>query len=378
MPPNLAKGIKAMLKDYARCIYFESKGNPARALRVAGGLIRARIKHDIGPFHYSLFRFADIPKTEWNSYIRNKQFYVRITRGTPDNLRQFVDNKVLFYQYCLEHDLPTPAVTCIIGKPSHPLSGGAITRIEDIDQWKSAMESAPRELFVKPIDGAHGIGTFIIRRSGHHFTFGYPETEGSLEDLYRYVLDSLKTETALLVQPRLRPHPKILEISSVNALATVRLVTAMVNNKATVLYACVRLPVGTNINDNFSAGGASGNLAVAIDIDTGTLSEGWCSARSDWPVMRSTDVHPDTGHQIRGAVLPLWPKIVDLALRAQNSLPQLRTVGWDIAVTDDGVTLIEANDTYGVESLQVAYQRGLGIELISVIEKNTNPQPAQL
>jgi hypothetical protein len=192
-----------------------------------------------------------------------------------------------------------------------------------------------------------------------------------VEDLYRYVLAGLEHETALLVQPRIRAHPRLLEISSGNALATVRVVTAVVKKMVRVLYACVRLPVGTNINDNFSAGGASGNLTAAINIKTGILSKGWGSARRDWPVMRSTDVHPDTGHKIPGFVIPQWPEILDLALETQNSLPELASIGLDIAVTKAGAMLIEANDTYGVEMLQVAHQRGLGRELISVIEGET-------
>lgn len=360
-----------MFKDYARCIYFESKGNPARALRVVGGLLRARIKHDIGPFHYCLFQFVNTPKTAWKNYIRDKQFYVEVTSKNDQGLHRLVDDKPLFYQYCLEHDLPTPPIVCVVGRSTHPLSSGAITRIENFDQWRNVIEAAPRELFVKPIDRAHGNGTFIIRRLEHGFSFGQPETEGSLEDLYRYVLDRLENETALLIQPRIRAHPKLLDISSVNGLATVRIVTAMVDSKAKLLYACIRLPVGTNITDNFSSG-MSGNLAVAIDIDTGVLSEGWYSDRSDWPVMRSTDVHPDTGQKIRGMVLPLWPKLVDLALRAQNAVPELRSVGWDMAITDDGVTLIEANDTYSVAMLQVACQRGLRHELLCAIQTQTN------
>jgi hypothetical protein len=148
----------------------------------------------------------------------------------------------------------------------------------------------------------------------------------------------------------------------------------MVDHRAKVLCACAKLPVGSNITDNF-AHGSSGNLVVAVDIDTGTLSEGWRSARSDWPVMRSTAVHPDTGHPIRGAVFPLWPKVLDLALKAQMSLPKAATVGWDITAADDGVTLLEANGHYSIDILQVAHQRGVGSELRSAIERQVNPLP---
>ena len=368
---NLSRIINVMLKDYARCVYFESQGNPVRAMRAAAGLLKARVKYDLGPFHYSFFRLTDTPENEWGNYIREKHFARLLEHKNSDEIRRFMKNKALFYQHCLDHGLPTPPVICMIRRLESPLSSGAIPCIDNLEQWKRAMESAPRELFVKPIDGSFGLGAFIIRQLAQDFTFGPAGTQGAVEDLYRYVLDSLKNETALLVQPRVRPHPKLLEISSANGLATARVVTAMVENKARVLCACAKLPVGTNITDNFSHG-SSGNLVVAIDTDTGTLSEGWRSARHDWPVMRSTNVHPDTGHQIRGAVFPLWPEVLALALKAQTSLPSAATVGWDITATDNGVTLLEANGHYNIDILQVAHQRGVGSELMSVIERQTN------
>ena len=365
-----------MLKNYAKCVYLESKGSPVRALRIVSGLFRARTKYNIGPLHYSLFRFVDTPRAEWRSYLRDTEFFARVLgSANSDDMRRFLKDKVLFYQHCLDHGLPTPSIICVVAQPTTPVSSTSIAHVSDLDQWRSAIESAPSELFVKPIDGSYGSGAFIIRRLEQHFTFGQGGAQGSLEDLYLYVLQSLKNEKALLVQPRILAHPKILDISSGNALATIRVVTAMANNNARILYACAKLPVGTNITDNFSHG-SSGNLVAAVDIATGALSEGWCSARSDWPVMQSTDVHPDTGHQIRGSVLPLWRDVIDLALEAQNSLPKIRTIGWDIAITAEGVMLIEANGGYNIGILQVAHQRGLGGELMSQIECQNDPTPA--
>lgn len=356
-----------MFNDYVRCVKFESEGNISRALQVMGGLIRARVKHDIGPFHFSLFRFADIPSGTWKDYLRDRRFYADVTSKNPKELHVLVDDKLLFYQHCLAHELPTPKIIGVVGRRTHASPDQEITHIGSLAELRIMIESGPRELFVKPVDRAHGNGAFIIRRFDGHFYFGQPEREGSLEDLYRYLNDILKDETALLIQPRIQADPGILRISSVNGLATIRIVTAMMDGNPTILYACVRLPVGTNITDNFSSG-KSGNLAVAIDIETGALSKGWYSVRNDWPVMKATSTHPSTGQTICGTLIPQWPEVVDLALRAQKAIPGLKSVGWDIAVTEGGVTLIEANDTYGVAILQVAYQRGLRSELLCALQ----------
>jgi hypothetical protein len=326
----------------------------------------------MGPRDYSLFRFADTPRTEWKNYFNDNEFYARYIKDkTPENLRQLLSYKLLFYRHCLENGLSTPSIICTIGRPTHPVPDGVVTQIENPAQWKDAIESAPLELFVKPIIGVNGAGAFVARRAGSRFFFGESEaneSEGSLEDFYYFTSARAKDGEALMVQPRFRSHPDLLEFSSTSGLATARIVTVMVNNKARVLYACARLAVGTNITDNL-AKGLSGNLNAAIDIDTGILSRAWGSRRHDWPLMQPIAAHPNTGRQIQGGVFPLWPKVIDLALQAQYSVPGLRTVGWDIAVTDnDEITLIEGNPHYGVDLLQIAYERGLRHELTAIFK----------
>lgn len=348
-----------MLKNYARCVHIESRGNPARALRVAAGLVRARVRHGIGPINYSLFRFSSIPTSRWGDYVTDKQFFLRIfKKHVPKAINELVDNKILFYEHCIKHGIPTIPIVCGIGE----LPNGIVTQVDTAEQWGSVIDSAPSELFIKPVCGAHGNGTLAVRRAGQQLIFGQDEVADSPQALFRHLLDRSKNETALLVQPRVRAHAQLREISSASGLPTARVVTAFVENKAQIVLTAARLSVGNNITDNFSRG-SSGNLAAAIDAVSGTLSEAWSSTRSGWPAMQASNFHPDTGKPIRGAIFPMWSDVIDLALQAQNSLPGLKTTGWDIAVTDQGPLLVEANCYYGVAFLEVAYQRGLGHEL---------------
>jgi hypothetical protein len=356
-----------MFKDYARCVYFESEGRPGRAFRIAAGLLKARIKHGIGPMNYSLFRFSSLPGSQWGNYITDKQCFVQIFKNNvSQNTQLLVDNKALFYRHCIEHDLPTIPIICGLGNlPTH--SDGLIVRINDVDQLISVLESAPTELFIKPVGGAHGDGAFAVQRTGRYFVFGQNTTDGSPQAFYHYLRDQLKQEAGFLVQPRIRAHRKLADISSTNGLATARVVTAFAENKAQVLFAAAKLSVGKNITDNFSRG-STGNLGVGIDTTTGKLSEAWGVASNDWPIMQSFDFHPDTGQRIHGSDFPLWREVLDLALKAQNSLPELKTTGWDIAVTDEGVLLVEANCFWGIALMEVALQRGLRREVSKYYE----------
>jgi len=129
-----------------------------------------------------------------------------------------------------------------------------------------------------------------------------------------------------------------------------------------ILIACAKIPVGSSISDNFS-NGSTGNLLAAVDLASGTLSTAYGSRKRGWPVLTSKETHPDTGGLIRGFNLPYWDEVKQVALRAQKSLPGFRSIGWDIAITDEGPLLVEANAGYGIASLQIAHQRGLRSEI---------------
>src|SRR5699024_4666986 len=126
---KLIQRIRKTFMDYARCIYFESNGNPLHIPGVTVRILTARIKHDHGPFNYSMFSFRNVPRTQWSTYISNREFLQLIeNRYHPDSYKP-VRNKALFYEHCLEHDLPTIPAVCIVGRSKQPLSTKNITQI---------------------------------------------------------------------------------------------------------------------------------------------------------------------------------------------------------------------------------------------------------
>lgn len=47
--------------------------------------------------------------------------------------------------------------------------------------------------------------------------------------------------------------------------------------------------------------------------------------------------------------------------------PRFKSVGWDIAATRNGVTIVEANASYDASILQVAHRRGMKKEMLEAI-----------
>jgi len=74
------------------------------------------------------------------------------------------------------------------------------------------------------------------------------------------------------------------------------------------------------------------------------------------------DVHPLTGTPIIGFAVPNWPAVEKLVDALAREVPQIRYVGWDIAVTPDGAAVVEGNYNTGVFQLKpsvTGVRRGL-------------------
>jgi hypothetical protein len=363
-----------LARQYSAAIASDAGHRAGSILPSARRVLRARLRHGVGPLYYSLYQFSRIPESKWGDYLTDDPTFKDALKDmSPPEMHRLAQNKALLYQHCLAHQLPTIPILCIVGASPDPL-GPELRLVTSLEQWLAVMNSVREPLFVKSVDGTYGEGAFTVAWSANGFEF--EGRRGSLEDLYRHIEAKLADETGWMVQPRLRSHPGMTGIVSSHGLATIRAVTAMRGGEPQLLIAGLKVTVGNNITDNFSKG-VSGNLLAPIDRETGTLSAAWGSRGTAWPEMRSFSEHPETGQRIDGFVLPFWGELVELALRAQRSLPRLKSVGWDIAATEHGVVLVEANLTYDLSILQIAHQRGLKREIGAILETLRNEREDQ-
>lgn len=94
--------------------------------------------------------------------------------------------------------------------------------------------------------------------------------------------------------------------------------------------------------------GSKGGLIANVNIATGELSE----ARTMHNLM-VYNVHPDSGHPIKGVVIPNWESIKKGVLEVSSHFPYLDIIAWDILPTPDGFTVIEGNSSSGVNIIQL-------------------------
>jgi hypothetical protein len=260
--------------------------------------------------------FLQRSETKWGVYLR-----LRVRKASP------LSDKSKFAERCAEH-----GIRCV---PNLLLLDGRHDRIE----------LPARDLFVKLANGRGGKGAEGWDFDGQGRYLNREVGELDRDALRKRLLDRASRQP-LLVQPRLSPHPELIEITS-GALPTVRALTCLNEQGDPELAAAVfRMSVGENRTvDNIHAGGIA--CGVSLSGALGRASNLGVDARLGW----LTD-HPDTGAPIEGRTLPFWSETRDLAIQAHRAFADRAMIGWDIAILEDGPIVIEGNGSPDVDLMQ--------------------------
>jgi hypothetical protein len=152
-----------------------------------------------------------------------------------------------------------------------------------------------------------------------------------------------------LVQERVENHPGFAGLD-LPSLATLRVVTYGDSDNIRIGRAALKLPVGRKGVDNYHAGG----IAAPVEIASGRVGAGVGPSGLDW-----ISSHPETERRFEGMIVPLWNDVLALVRRAARAMPELRTVGWDVAVTTRGVQIIEGNSEWGTRIVQRPHRSGI-------------------
>lgn len=357
--------------DYLNAMRTATRRQPARYPYAIYSVLVSRFHHELGPKFHSLFNLVDVPRKQWNDYVENERLRRVLRRINQRAERDMVKDKLAFHDHCVANALPTIPVICAIegSEGIHPKSP-ALTETEGT--WCERLDASPDRLFVKPIDGTWGRDAFVAERMDGQWH--YSGTYSSAAMFHAFLQQRMDSKRGWMVQPVIESHQGLKPIISSRALPTIRANTCLIDGIPRLLFAVLRIPVGDNVTDSFFHG-TSGNIIAPIDLDTGRLGKCRGSASRSWPDIVEVSVHPDTGNTIEGFQIPMWEEVLTLLEQGQKSLPTLKSLGWDIAVTDEGPLIVETNATYDIDLIQVAHQRGVRSELEPVFLAAGSPNP---
>lgn len=157
-------------------------------------------------------------------------------------------------------------------------------------------------------------------------------------------LDYVKSKDLLVLEHVLQQHPDMARLhpQSVN---TMRIVTDRIGDEVHIAYIVVKIGRGEGFCDNSGQGG----VICRVDPESGVIIS---VATDDY--FNVYEKHPDTGIVFKGYQLPMHKEAIALAKQAAMIVPEIRHVGWDVAITPDGPALIEGNDYPGTDLCQLA------------------------
>lgn len=297
---------------------------------------------------YYLYRLYDrnVPLADRLTTLSASRWYGMVNKINPLKYQYLVDDKTTFAALLAQFGIPTAQVYDVFDTSSRRFATGAAAEDGHSFAWH-LLAYADRGLVIKDEWGAQGRFVFVVKRISSS-TFTLASQEMTADAFYGLLVSS--GVRRFMIQRRLFPAP-LLKPLSFNTVLTVRVVTYLADGVSpSVLRASIRIPRDDRGVDNFSAG----NLAAPVQTETGILGLARERDRGEWH-----RVHPTTGAPIEGFCVPEWESVIALVKRAAVAMSRLSTIGWDVALTDEGPVLIEGNSRYNFNVIQLPQNQGL-------------------
>lgn len=207
-------------------------------------------------------------------------------------------------------------------------------------------------MFGKPAQGLQSLGSIALKRFDpaqrmlETMDGRFVPLEDFLENIARHYSDGYVFQMFGV------PHPAVRAICG-DRIATVRIVTIMIDGEPRLFRACWKVPTGGNMADNFWR---PGNMLAKIDLDKGKVVRAISGAGLE---LIEHERHPDTGAQLKGCDVPLWPELLKLALEGAKLMQHVAMIGWDMAALEGGPMIIEMNERPDLFLNQLADGRGV-------------------
>ncbi len=243
--------------------------------------------------------------------------------------------------------LPTSETVAIYSRSMSAPALACLRSSEDIARF--LRDNGHRGLFGKPLGSCQSLGTIAIDRVENDMILAGDGSKIPVQAFADFVPDEFPD--GYIIQSRVTPHADIARICG-DRVATVRMVTTCIEGDVEVIGTAIKIPAGASMADNYWR---SGNIIADVDPASGVVGRAVSGLGLDQVEM---PVHPDTNAPITGTTLPLWDDAVELARSGHRVLNSIPLIGWDIAVSDAGPVIIEANELPDLRLLQYASGKG--------------------
>lgn len=288
-------------------------------------IIYCGFKYQAGYYDYQEFEFYLLNKEERKTYL---------TRGKNNSLvNKYNDKK---YWYILQDKIEfNNRFKKYLRRDFLDLRDSSIEEFKDFCKNKEYV-------IAKELDNCGGKGIDKIKIDNKNI---------------KKIYETLKNNKQYLVEEIIVQNKEVSKLydGSVN---TLRLFTFFDGKETHILNSIFK--IGNNgFVDNFSSGGMytfldkKGQVIVpAIDQDDNKI-----------------EIHPTTKEKILGFKVPNYDKACSMVKEAAKLIPEVKYIGWDIAILEKDVCLVEGNEFPGVFQIKPSFDNGKHIGLIPEYKK---------
>ena len=251
--------------------------------------------------------------------------------------RRVFDDKLQLYYLFRKYGINTPTVLAVV---KNCKLCDIVNMNANPNLLNQLLENGGK-LFFKPVNGQGGTGIKVYKK----------DRDGELD----VFIAQLNSDTLYVVQEGIKQREDIAVINS-SSVNTLRVITQNINGEPHICACVMRVGRNGKEVDNSHQGG----MSVEIDITTGAFHS-TATAEHGGGIYTS---HPDSKFEFDGKSVVGWDEIKSTVLSYANKFPQLKEIGWDIALAHNGVQAIELNLNFGLDHLQVicgGMRRRLGV-----------------
>ena len=254
-----------------------------------------------------------------------------------------VNDKLSFSLLMKQCGMPTPEIYGVI-------HGGFFYSLHGMEKTDTAgllkeLHGPGDRIVLKPLSGWHGYGYLMVEQNEDGYLINkeavrprhLTEITGKLDN---YIVTEFIYQGDYAAG--LYPH----------ATNTLRILTFVQPGSATPFIAKSVQRIGTSRSepvDNFRGG--SGGLSSLIEPDNGRLGRAGTADAKGHVTWHKR--HPETGADIEGVTVPGWSEIRRRVLDCAGRLAFMPLIAWDIAVTNNGFSVIEGNPSSGMPVMQI-------------------------
>lgn len=281
----------------------------------------------------------DVVGTDTSKYISagyNEEVLTRVQIYSSVNYVVTLSDKCLFAVIMHDNNMPIPKTFGMVRDGKLFLQGDFANAVP-----MERVLQKDGHLLCKPNRGHGGNGILSIHVSG-----GKIYRKGEVVDLAHF--EELVSGDTYLIQYFVENQHQAMSKLFPEVLNTLRVTMVRTEKGIELLGVMCLMGCAGSEYSNWHFGG------ICISVDENGRLRKYGFSTSD----RKISKHPDTNVVFEGYQIPFYKETIDMCRKAMDVFYGLKTIGWDMAITEDGPIFVEGNHGWGITAHQMVDQCG--------------------